>query len=101
MNNNNNKNEEKGNNVITSILSKALFDGFSNWIRNYQHAKNIKKTDESSEKLVTIENYLLKVHKKSKENSHKIDSIKTLLVISLITNLVIFILLIILMIVLL
>src|SRR5690554_7482790 len=75
---------------VPSIISKLLFDGFQNWIRNYQHNKNIKKQDVVEEKLIVVENLQIKLDNRVKENGHKIDTLRVLLISSMVMNFVFF-----------
>jgi hypothetical protein len=91
------KNKDNGNNqdtmngsFIPSMLSKLLFDGFQNWIRDYQHNRNIKKQDVIEDKLIIVENLQLKLDKRVKENKYKIDALRILLIMSMIMNFVFF-----------
>ncbi len=91
QNNGNNAQDNMNNgSFIPSILSKLLFDGFQNWIRDYQHNKNIKKHDVVEEKLIVVENLQLKLDKRVKENKYKIDALRVLLIMSMIMNFVFF-----------
>ncbi len=86
----NNQDYMNNGSFIPSIISKLLFDGFQNWIRDYQHNRNIKKHDIVEEKLVLVENLQLKLDKRVKENKYKIDALKVLVIMSMIMNLVFF-----------
>jgi len=88
---NDNKQDKMNNgSFIPSLLSKLIFDGFQNWIRDYQHNKNIKKHDVVEEKLIVVENLQLKLDKRVKENKYKIDGLRMLLIMSMIMNFVFF-----------
>ncbi len=86
----NNQDYMNNGSFIPSIISKLLFDGFQNWIRDYQHNRNIKKHDIVEEKLVIVENLQLKLDKRIKENKYKIDALKALLIMSMIMNFLFF-----------
>jgi hypothetical protein len=86
----NNQDYMNNGSFIPSIISKLLFDGFQNWIRDYQHNRNIKKHDIVEEKLVIVENLQLKLDKRIKENKYKIDALKALLITSMIMNFLFF-----------
>ncbi len=87
---NGNTQDTMNNSFIPSILSKLLFDGFQNWVRDYQHNRNIKKHDVIEDKLIVVENLQLKLDKRVKENKYKIDALRTLLIMSMIMNFVFF-----------
>lgn len=87
---NGNKQDNMNGSFIPSIISKLLFDGFQNWIRDYQHNRNIKKHDVVEEKLIIVENLQLKLDKRVKENKYKIDALRILLIMSMIMNFVFF-----------
>lgn len=87
----NDNNNGSGNKFfVPSIISKLLFDGFQNWIRNYQHNKNIKKQDIVEEKLIVVENLQVKLDNRVKENGHRINTLRVLLISSMIMNFVFF-----------
>ncbi len=86
----NNQDNMNNGSFIPSIISKLLFDGFQNWIRDYQHNRNIKKHDIVEEKLVLVENLQLKLDKRVKENKYKIDALRVLLIMSMVMNFVFF-----------
>lgn len=88
--NSNNKQDAMNGAFIPSLISKLLFDGFQNWVRDYQHNRNIKKHDIVEEKLVIVENLQLKLDKRVKENMYKIDALRILLITSMIMNFVFF-----------
>ncbi len=71
---------------IPGLFSKLVFDIFHNWIRDYQHNKNIKKNDVVEEKLITVENLTVKLEKRVKENKYKLNNLKKLLVTSMVIN---------------
>lgn len=90
----NDKNQENNNigarSFIPSIISKLLFDGFQNWIRDFQHNKNIKKQDVVEDKLIVLENLQLKLDKRVKENRYRIDALRVFMIMSMIMNFVFF-----------
>ena len=87
---NGNKQDNMNGSFIPTMISKLLFDGFQNWIRDYQHNRNIKKHDVVKENLIIVENLQLKLDKRVKENKYKIDALRILLIMSMIMNFVFF-----------
>ncbi|OQY38696.1 MAG: hypothetical protein B6226_03300 [Candidatus Cloacimonetes bacterium 4572_65] len=75
---------------IPAIFSKLVFEFIQNWIRDFNHNKNIRKSDPIEEKLITIENLQLKVDKRVKDNRNSIDKLKLMMMISMIMNFVLF-----------
>lgn len=65
-----------------------------NWLKNKEHDKQIRDHDQTTEKLSTIENLIVRLEKKLKETDFEIDDLKRQVLLSRTINIILFVLLI-------
>ncbi len=71
---------------LPSFITIA-FELMEHWKRDSAHNSNIKKLDKTSEQLGTIEHMLVRLEKKIQTNREMVDKLKSVLFISMATNL--------------